>query len=110
MMGLDDDLKELDEMAGLLMKKELEELRAKLVKAERDRDKLNNALNETVSQLDNATWRLEKAEKVIDAFHKGLTQVNRVPIEFADACAALREYLDMKYREVLRIDEVEETK
>jgi len=35
--------------------------------------------------------KLEKAEKVIDAFHKGLTQVNKVPIDFADACAALRE-------------------
>ena len=33
--NIDSVLKELDEMAGLLMKKELEALRAKLVKAEK---------------------------------------------------------------------------
>ena len=54
--------------------------------------------------------KLVKAEKVIDAFHKGVRRVKSVPMEFSDACEALIKYQDIKYRNVLRIDELEETK
>jgi len=49
--------------------------------------------------------KLVKAEKVIDAFHKGVRRVKSVPMEFSDACEALRKYRDMKFEEEIRIDD-----
>jgi len=61
-------------------------------------------------EIETLRAKLEKAEKVVDSFRKGLQQFNKLPRELAEACDALIEYTETKYRNVLRLDEVEETK
>jgi len=65
---------------------------------------------EIFAEIETLRAKLEKAEKVVEAFHKGVRRVISVPMEFSDACEALRKYQDRKYRDVLRIDEWGETK
>ena len=66
--------------------------------------------DELLIELEILRAKLVKAEKVVDAFREGLQQFNKLPREFAEACDALIEYTEAKYRNVLRLDEVEETK